>query len=702
MIERPPGWTRLAFPALIAVLVLGVFAPAFDASFVSFDDPQVITRNAAFRGLDGEHLAWMFTSGHAGHYQPLTWVSLALDHAAVGLEPGRYHVVNVVLHALTALALWFVAARLLALACAARDEERTRLALAALGSALFFAVHPLRVESVAWVTERRDVLSGLGFVLAVGAWLRWASSRSARGSEPETGLAPQVTSLVAAAAAAALFRSSIDLGGTSLAWGATGALGLAAAVIALGVSIAAAARITTGRRAVWFWITAALMALSLFAKAWGIVLPVVLLVVDTWPLGRLRRGRVAALLAEKAPLFALSFAFATLAAWAQASRGGTMVSLAEHGLAERAAQGLYGLAWYPWKTVAPTSLSVIYELPAQLDPLASRFLLPAVLVLGAAVALFALRRRMPGTAAAVLAFAVIVSPVLGVAQSGPQLVADRYSYLSCLPFALLFGGLLFTAGRRGAGLGNGVLAAGALALVALGAATHARTRAWQDSTALWEAAHAVDPSSPMALLNLGVAREEVARETQDPVRRRALLDEARDLLERGFQLDPRPLFQANLSRVHEQLAALDPEQRAAHRAAALASARAAWELASQVGEPAPDLRLMLGVALLNSNLVEESLPHLERYVSARPDDLAGLLAVGKALGVAGRPATAAAHLEHAVQVDPTSVNAWGTLAAARNASGDRDGAIAAYREVLRLAPGHPAATERLRGLGVEP
>jgi hypothetical protein len=155
-------------------------------------------------------------------------------------------------------------------------------------------------------------------------------------------------------------------------------------------------------------------------------MPALLLVLDVWPLRRVRGpGAVWRLVAEKAPFVALTLVFARLATWAQAGAGEAMRALSDHGPGERLVQALYGLAWYPAKTVAPLDLAPIYALPPELSLADPRFALPALAVLAATALLVAMRRRWPGALAAWVAFAVIVSPVLGLAQSGPQLVADR-------------------------------------------------------------------------------------------------------------------------------------------------------------------------------------------------------------------------------------------------------------------------------------
>src|SRR5512138_224970 len=168
------------------------------------------TDNPSYRGLSPSHLRWMFTTFHGGHWQPLSWMTLGLDYTLWGMNPLGYHLTNVLLHAVNALLVY----RLIAVLVPGVGAR------AAAVGALLFAIHPLRVESVAWVTERRDVLSGL-FLLTVLAYVRYVRARDA--GQP---------------------------------WG-----------IPFGLSLAC-------------------FALSLLAKAWGVTLPLVLLVLDVYPLRR--------------------------------------------------------------------------------------------------------------------------------------------------------------------------------------------------------------------------------------------------------------------------------------------------------------------------------------------------------------------------------------------------------------------------------
>jgi tetratricopeptide (TPR) repeat protein len=174
--RRPPAPALLAL--LCAALALAVFSPVLDGGFLNWDDDANILANHAFRGLGWTQLKWMGTTLHLGHYHPLTWLSLALDHALWGLDPFGYHLTSVLLHAASAAAFFLAAAELLSWS-GGRPGAAPTLAGAAFAS-LFFALHPLRVESVAWVTQRRDVLCGLFFLLSILFYLK--DARRAEGS----------------------------------------------------------------------------------------------------------------------------------------------------------------------------------------------------------------------------------------------------------------------------------------------------------------------------------------------------------------------------------------------------------------------------------------------------------------------------------------------------------------------------------------
>jgi Flp pilus assembly protein TadD len=167
--SAPGRIRRFLCPTLIALLVFAIYVPSWSGGFLNYDDDFNLTSNPHYRGFSGENLRWMFTNTY-GHYIPLTWLSFALDYTLWGMNPVGYRAMNTLLHALNAILFFFILKELLQRA--KPGPGGVRLEAASLAGALFFALHPLRVASVAWITERRDMLSGAFFFLAVLVWLR--------------------------------------------------------------------------------------------------------------------------------------------------------------------------------------------------------------------------------------------------------------------------------------------------------------------------------------------------------------------------------------------------------------------------------------------------------------------------------------------------------------------------------------------------
>jgi protein O-mannosyl-transferase len=424
-------------------MTMVAFLPALDGQFVNWDDEMNLVTNEGYRGLGWAQLRWMCTTTLMGHWIPLTWLTFGMNYALGGMAPRGYHLGNLLLHAANAVVFYAVARRLLA---AGAGVERTQGAITwgAAAAAMVFAVHPLRAESVAWVTERRDVLSGLFFLLAVLSYLR-AVERGAGGR--------------------------LD--------------------------------------ARWRAASLGLFAAALLSKASTMMLPAALLVLDVYPLRR-RGAGWAALLREKAGYLVLAGVGAVVALVA-VRQGATVTGYAEYGIGARAAMTLYSLLFYPWKFLWPVDLSPMYELPARVEPLSGRFLLPMVAVPAITAALIALRRRWPGGLAAWTYSALLVLPVSGVVHAGYQLAHDRYSYLSGLGFALVAGaGVVWVirAGARGLfrpWLEGVVLGAVVLVVLALGAGTWRQSRVWHDSETLWRWAVSADQACAICSNNLGHA-----------------------------------------------------------------------------------------------------------------------------------------------------------------------------------------------------
>src|SRR5450755_2187698 len=161
------------FPLTIVLLTMLAFLPALRNDFVDFDDPVNFVNNENYRGLGADQIGWMWTSHLSGHYIPITWMTLGLDYSIWGMAPFGYHLTNIVWHAANAVIFYFLALALFRKAIPENQAEmRARIPFGALFAALLFAVHPLRAESVAWVTERRDVVSGLLYLLAILVYVR--------------------------------------------------------------------------------------------------------------------------------------------------------------------------------------------------------------------------------------------------------------------------------------------------------------------------------------------------------------------------------------------------------------------------------------------------------------------------------------------------------------------------------------------------
>ena len=171
---------RRIAPYLAAFMAFVVFMPALDGEFVRWDDFSNLSANQSFRGLGPEQLRWMWTTFHMGHYIPLSWMTLGADYLVWGMDPRGYHLTNLVLHSVNAVLLYHLTRRLILRAQPQRFATETPVVLAALFAALLFAVHPLRVESVAWITERRDGLSLLFMLATILAYLRFVEGAARR------------------------------------------------------------------------------------------------------------------------------------------------------------------------------------------------------------------------------------------------------------------------------------------------------------------------------------------------------------------------------------------------------------------------------------------------------------------------------------------------------------------------------------------
>jgi tetratricopeptide (TPR) repeat protein len=451
-----PHRFRFAAPVAVGLVTAACFLPTVRNELVSWDDWANLVENEAYRGLGWSNLRWMFTTFHMGPYQPLSWLTYAIDYLIWGVDPRGFHLTNLLLHAATAAAFYFVVCRLLERNGGHCPPYSLRLA-AAVG-ALLFALHPLRVESVAWATERRDVLSGLLFMFTILAYLRYTEAQGAPCRKTDLGHPAGETR-----PANSLLATRYSL------------LFYAAALL--------------------FYILCGL------SKATAMTLPIVLMILDFYPLRRLNSRGV---LLEKIPFLLVAAVIAWLALLGQREHAG-WAGFDELGFLQRLGIAGYAACFYIWKTLLPIGLAPMYERPDVLDPWSPRYLGCVIAVLATTIILLSCRRRWPAVLAVWLCYLVLLAPVSGLAQSGPQIAADRYTYLATLGFAVLAAAALLRVSKPRPIL---VGAFAVVVIVALAALSMRQIGFWRDSRHVWERALAVDPHCVFAHYNLAIVLDE--------------------------------------------------------------------------------------------------------------------------------------------------------------------------------------------------
>jgi hypothetical protein len=423
----PPIRLPILLAAALALLAAFAFLPVLGNGFVLLDDGLYVTHNAwVAKGLTAGGLARVWSANVANNWHPLTMLSHMLDCQLWGLAPAGHHLTSLLLHIANVLLLFSALLRM------------TGAAWRSAAAAALFAVHPLHVESVAWVAERKDVLSACFWLLALLAYRRYA------------------------------LRPSL------------------------------------GR----YLLVALAMALGLTAKPMVVTLPFVLLLLDVWPLGRLRwepgwRGRLGRLALEKLPLLALSAAASLVTLHYQAT---SLVGLEIVPWRLRLANAAVSYAVYLGKILLPRHLAVFYPLSLEI-PAWKAVAAGGLIALLTALALWRVRRE-PWLLVGWLWFLGTLVPVIGLVQVGRQAMADRYTYLPSIGiFLAVCWELPELAGARARGArGRAALAALAVAaILALAAGTRAQVRSWSDSAALFRHALAVTRDNYVAHLGLAKA-----------------------------------------------------------------------------------------------------------------------------------------------------------------------------------------------------
>ena len=562
-------WQPIIIYLLLALGVWVVFGQTIHHDFVDLDDPVYVTHNAhVCSGLTWKGAGWAFANFAAGFWHPLTWLSLMADAQLYGLRAGGFHLSNVVLHLANTVLLLILLRRLTG-----------ALGRSAVVAALF-ALHPLHVESVAWISERKGLLSTCFFLLSLLAYARHVSGVRCQVS----GAQHEVVSHVPCHASR------------------------------------------------FYWLALLFFACGLMSKTMVVTLPVVLLLLDYWPLRRFesstlnsQRSTLPHLLWEKAPFLGL----ALVAGWLTIHAEKDIGALAQGEilpLPVRMANAALSTVRYLSQTVWPADLVVFYPYPSSFTtgPVLGSLLLLALISLAA----IWLGRRFPYLAVGWFWYLITLSPVSGLIQVGGHSRADRYTYVPLVGIFLIaswgLADLCASWRYRRAGLrtaGVGVLAG--LLMVA-----HTQTAHWRDSVSLWTHALACAPDNPEARHNLG-----------DALAAQGKLPEAIQQFERALQLKPDHVL--------------------AHDA--------------------------LGVALATQGRLDDAIPHFERALQLKPNFAIGHYNLSVALAAKGKLVEAMRECETTLRLKPDHAEAHQNLAVALATQGKLNEATPHFQQALRLA-----------------
>ena len=622
------GREIILLSGLLFVVTIVVFLPAVDNGFIGYDDPLYVTANRHVQGgLTWNNFVWAFTATGAGNYHPLTWLSHQADCQLYDLRPIGHHLTSILVHALS-VALAFVLL-----------ERLTSALWPSFATAALFGLHPLRVESVAWVAERKDVLCTFFVFLSLLAYT--AYSRQAATDTDR--------------------RSQRSL----------------------------------------YLLSAGAFCAALLSKPMAVTLPCLLLLLDYWPLERLKRSAPLPLLLEKIPFFFFAAIWSCITIAVQESAGALA---AAPPLTDRLAIALNNYARYLGKIFFPTDLAVFYPPTGHLS-WTNIVLAAAILTLVTALAI-SLRRSQPWFLMGWLWFLIGLLPVLGLIQTGEQSIADRYTYVPSLGIVIMLVWGVSTALRRvpatkpAQGIGFLLLA------VCLTALTRNQLRYWATTESLFTYALSVTQHNYIAHINLGAALEkkgqldEAARHFQLAIADKPTSVEAHNDLGVVYQKQNQP--QTAFGEFFTALA-LDPHYAEAHYnlGISLSDLGHLDEAASQFWQAIadspdyPEAHYNLAGALSRQGHIPEAIAEYQATIRLDPNSPDAHNNLAAALISLRRFDEAIAHCQAAIRLKPDYARAHFNLGVALAQKGDIDGAISSFRKTLAIKSDYYSAQSNL-------
>jgi tetratricopeptide (TPR) repeat protein len=644
---RPTGlndrWTVLGVCIFLAVAIWLVFGQTLRHDFVNYDDNEYVYKNPVVqKGLTWEGFRWALTYGNIGHWHPLTWLSHMLDCQLYGMQAGGHHLTNILLHTATAILLFLVLGRM--------TGALWRSAFVA----AVFAIHPLRVESVAWVAERKDVLSGLFFMLTVWAYARYAQRQSrVESRESSTQVVPALDPRL----------WTLD-----------------------------------------YYLVLLFFALGLLSKNMLVTTPFVLLLLDYWPLNRLSGLSPQVLLrrvTEKIPLFVLTVA-SCVATVLVPEKVAAENSLS---FALRMENAAVSYITYLWQMIHPSGLACVYPNPASYLPF-WQVAGALGLLLAISGAVWAFRKTHPCLLVGWLWYLGMMIPVIGIVQISYYAHADRYTYLPQIGLYLLLTWAVadLCVGRRNC---RWVLG-GCSAIILMVLIVCARTQAsyWRNSESLWAHTLSCTSNNNLAHYNLGYA-----------YLRKGNLDEAIVHFQKALEIKP-DYAEAhnNLGNVLLQKGSVD--EAIVHYQKALEIkpdyAEACYNLgnallqkdnvdealvhfqkALDINPNYVEAHNNLGIALLRKDNVDKALVHFQKALEINPDNAEAHYNLGTALLKKGSVDEAISHFQKSLEIKPDHAEAHYNLGTALLQRGNVDEAISHFQKALETRPGYAEAHNNL-------
>jgi tetratricopeptide (TPR) repeat protein len=680
----------------VSLITFAVYLPALQNDFVGWDDGAYVTDNSHIRLLfSPAFFKWAFSDFYASNWHPLTWISHALDYAIWGLNPLGHHLTNNILHALNTFLVVLLVVRLVEALQGARGKGQgattparqtgagdsrftihdSRFALIAAGvTGLLFGLHPIHVESVAWVAERKDLLCALFYLLSVMAYMRYATNTLQR-------------------------AKAIGRGGKMpVAEGAVSSIRHE-----LGPMLSALC----------------FFALALMSKPMAVSLPFVLLILDWYPLQRiisLRTFKTAFI--EKIPFIALCIASSILTILAQKA-GGAMLLTEYVPLWARVLVAAKALIAYIWKMVIPLNLLPFYQYPHRLDMWSMEYIMPAILVAGITVICILVARKHKLWPAVWGYYVLTLSPVLGFIQVGGQSMADRYTYLPSLgPFFLagLFVAWVYdkvTALQKGSlRIKLAFTTAGAAIIISLAYLTFVQTGIWSNAVGLWSYVIQKEPEKvPFVYYNRGVA-----------FFRAGQMDRAIEDYSRAIALDPsyskayvnRGFVFEKISRSDKAIADYDKAVMLNPLDAQTFNNRGAiFEKAGELDKAIADYDKVIeltpgeaqsynnrGVVFERMGLYDKAIADYDRAIALNPSNADVYFNRGNAYDEIGRPYKAIADYGKAITLNPDDSQAYNNRGVIFEKIGEYDKAIADFDKAVALNPSNAEAyNNRLDALG---